>query len=446
MCLHIHLLATKSSGYNYVLQNIVQNTVITEIEFTDIEVNQRWGYNTDVSFEYIDHAGNQQVFPFQIPDETTVDSAKFQIGPIDAMYGTFKLPTADVHTAYLANCKFRGITAQTVDPIKVWTPRIFERDIIIPAGNYQPDQLAKTITDLCSEVQKPYDIEFGLNSNFFHVSNSFDELDGPEFIHPTQFGRRLIMKPNQDVLLGASQVSVEFDPIENRFKIPFLHTPAYDQQGNISVGLYDGSVGKFVFDKHSGIFITKLESKYVDGSYYDLFGDTLGFDVNDLLIGIEPPFTAGNNTYSLLTKDLENSINITGGFTSIDLFMPKNGTYVAHPGNVLGTSDITDEIQAIRTFDSIDSESGYYLIEVTGGFQNSFTNMREEMKFVSGIVSKYFSYKSYTSAGAESGITFQNLTDSTLHLHDFSIRIIDPNTEQVAKNIGADNTVIMQLN
>ncbi len=52
---------------------------------------------------------------------------------------------------------------------------------------------------------------------------------------------------------------------------------------------------------------------------------------------------------------------------------------------------------------------------------------------------------SYTSGNTEVAIRYPNDTGQTLHLTDFRVRVLDPNTLRPAGNIGEDNTVVLEV-
>jgi hypothetical protein len=302
------------------------------------------------------------------------------------------------------------------------------------------------MTDLLSQELTPFDDRFGINSTFMKVSTEYDELHGPTMMSETDHTDTFDLKQNANILMGASQVAVEYDAVENRFTIPFLHTPVYDATGDVSVGLYKGDLGNyFEFDKHSGVFLTKLESSYADGSKYDLFGDTMGFDVASMLVGLKPAVTDGDVTYQLLDTTLEQGKNITGGLLTLDTFVPKTGSYVAGTGNILSTSDLTSKIPAAKDFSDSVKRDGYFLIEVSGPFINTMIGQTKELKFIAGVLNKYYSYKSFTSGGAEVAIPFVNTSDRAIAMTDIRVRILDPSTMQPSTQIGPDNTLFMQI-
>ena len=64
---------------------------------------------------------------------------------------------------------------------------------------------------------------------------------------------------------------------------------------------------------------------------------------------------------------------------------------------------------------------------------------------IKGIVSRYYTVNSYTSAGMESDIPFENLGPEPVYINSLNVIILNPDGT-LATNIDGDNTVFLQIN
>ena len=162
-------------------------------------------------------------------------------------------------------------------------------------------------------------------------------------------------------------------------------------------------------------------------------------------------------------ESLEEGKYTTGLYLGLDVLIPKSypnatntpttplqaASYNVQRVQVLNPTIATtnNPIYATNQVNEIGEPSGYFLIEVSG--VNASTNEMIGKNYsnpqIKGIVSRYYTVNSYTSAGMESDIPFENLGPEPVYINSLNVRIFNPDGT-LAKNIDGDNTIFLQVN
>lgn len=253
-------------------------------------------------------------------------------------------------------------------------------------------------------------------------------------------------------LVGANQFSLDFNDDSQKFQFSFMHSPLYDNKGNVSVGLFQTYWDKAVSvaddtetitaigpinqqSKTSGIFFTKLEPA-------SFWRDKLGFNLNEVVCNVSD----GLNIGEVMNKTTDNQIPL-----NIFQTIMTSPSYIGWPtikcGSTFSSGTVTDatgtqfiygfmESQDILPISSRysyqSSNSGFYYVFADINFKNEL--LREDDKTsmsinqLSGIVSKFFLNSDYITGFSDSSIMYQHQGDPYL-LGNIKINIYDSNMD-----------------
>ena len=286
------------------------------------------------------------------------------------------------------------------------------------------------------------------------------------------------------VFVGASDMTLSFEPNTEKFFWEYLHSPYYKANAEV-VGYQnftanDGSNFLGTIDRHGGILFTNLTSASTKSNKAnDFWTKVMGFQLDrdkpnciycsyasELNYGTPtPPLYANREQVHKPTfvnnQEPQVGINATGNFQGLATAVETNSITLAvsgkpssgfpyapilgaagNPTNAfLSTSSKTVGVEAV---DGVLAGSqrvtfGYYLIEVEAQFQNNYITSDQNRRNVMGIVSRYYVKDSYTSGGEDASVIYTHSGEPQL-LSSFNIRILDSD-KIVAQNIGTDNTV-----
>ena len=177
-----------------------------------------------------------------------------------------------------------------------------------------------------------------------------------------------------DRLIGANQTSLNYDNNLKKLNFDLLHTPWYIDPGNgqgvpgiaypsgknYTGGAATVDIVKEPQETYSGIAFTNLTPSS--------FWNALGFDGSILASVTNPdpaqPITLNDGstvfaTYVSATVGKQ----ITGSFLGNDIVVDKGGAYTT-PTQADVVTSLTTPIISNRTFDTVDNDEGYYLIDV----------------------------------------------------------------------------------
>lgn len=411
-------------------------------------------------------------FPFDFMDKTLEKDTPFMVIPsgFNGFDGTF------THTE--KSSSFNGIKL---------TPMIFTYNFTIPAGAYDPDEFARVVTDkLANQNINSDDITYtdvtdettqkymtsprSFNSPYLQFSSTLAALVSANAdVYGCRFdGEGIIKVNNGNFLFGSTQVGMEFDQEQSKFFFSQLHSPFYiNKGGTVSMGTkftpvlnpsgaaFNPSIN-FVANKIGGVGFTELKPENV---WYKKLGFSPDVITN---FGVRDFDGAGTqkanyeniaggaialNNLSPITFSLNDGINVTGNFTSLDSAINKTTPRVAPDNATLeDTSQIIKQIYAVTGINTGGSLP-YYLIEIEGKGINSdirgSVDSAIQNNKISAIVSRYYQTLSYTSSMDGSGAIPYIHKGQPLIIDSFKVRILDPDGT-VTDNIQDSNVVFLQ--
>jgi len=365
-------------------------------------------------------------------------------------------------------------------------------EVKIPAGNYDPEDLAKIINRGLTEITgTPSGNDLMGNNNFLIEVGGVINPDANNFIEITDGTKGEIYGYNINKttstfnqFAGANQLELVYNTSTQQFTFDFLHFPIYvdtNEEGIAIVSRFsdvlDNTSAQEVFlaNKSGGIAFTKLESSNTKtGRSSQFWSDVLGFDVNPTLGNGDPNPNCILTQYTItgtrpdgspyilnglpsgipvFTKDLQDGVNIVGAYEGLDAIVDKtsgNETALkplipAPNSEKYSSSDKTLGITSQNSIMASESkiDYGYFLIEVKAQFKNNFITPDENRGDVVAIVSRYYELDSFTSSTASDSIIYTHQGEPQ-RLSSFRCRILD-NKKQLAQNIGTDNTIFLEV-
>lgn len=334
------------------------------------------------------------------------------------------------------------------------TAKIFGTTITIDAGTYDPDDIARIITDKLSIgfTGDYIDSNAVVFSGFLHSSDNYDK-GGAFGATPANESAPLVRSDLGAAFqyangslrwIGTNQMALEYDNETQKFKWSDIHMPIYIANGTI-VTEYKTNAGQpnngdlFVADAYAGIAFTKLEPT-------SFWRDILGFDLGSCLATL----SYKNVTIDTLVTHapsvvLTPGVNITGQYTGLDAAVKKDTTFFRVPNPPpISTSAITTPIYAANAFGIAGVRNGYFLIDINAKMKNNIIGQELKSTSISGIISRYYSADSYTSGTASDSIPYIHRGIGPISLDSMRIRILNPDGT-LATDIGDDNTVFLQI-
>jgi len=411
-------------------------------------------------------------FPFDFIDGTLEKDSPFTVinSGFNGFDGTF------AHTEKTSS--FNGIKL---------TPMIFTYNFTIPAGAYDPDEFARVVTDkLANQNINSNDITYtdvtdettqkymtsprSFNSPYLQFSSTLAALVSANAdVYGCRFdGEGLIKVNDGNFLFGSTQVGMEFDNEQSKFFFSQLHSPFYVTKGGVtSMGTkftpvlnaagnpYNPSIN-FVANKIGGVGFTELKPETV---WYKKLGFSPDVITNFGVRDFDGAGTQKANyeniaggsialtNLSPITFSLNDGINVTGNFTSLDSAINKTTPRIAPDNATLeDTSQIIKQIYAVTGINQGGSLP-YYLIEIEGKGINSdirgSVGSAIQNNKISAIVSRYYQTLSYTSSMDGSGAIPYIHKGQPLIIDSFKVRILDPDGT-ITDNIQDSNVVFLQ--
>lgn len=361
-------------------------------------------------------------------------------------------------------------------------------------GSYTPTEIAYIITKHMNSLNNIQmqtvidDINDGVNlknSLQYQCSTdgNIDELfvggsytNTNEVNWDTMVKFKLVINPGVDIpanilpdagsgyVFGANQFSLDFNDDSQKFQFSFMHSPLYDNKGNISVGLFQtywndakSQAGDSISvigpinsqSKTSGIFFTKLEPE-------EFWRDKLGFNLNEVVCDT----SNGLNISEVMSKTTDNEIPLNIFQTAMT-----DASYIGWPtiraGSTIGSGGITNAIGTQYIYNFIESQtiipissrysyqssnSGYYYVFASINFKNEL--LREDLQTpmtinqLSGVISKFFLNSDYITGFQDSSIMYQHQGDPYL-LSNIKINIYDSNMDLAL--LKKNSTVFFQI-
>ncbi len=347
----------------------------------------------------------------------------------------------------------------------------------IPKGAYDPNDLARIITDNC--VKRP-------DSQF----KSFDTTDVQVFPFSTPLygkannnnddGDMYFLSSDSEVLLqlsfgannlpicGCNQFSFIFDESTRTFKFVSLHTPFYVDisaggQNNLQIGNKysvrdepgnNNIKQPFMDSKRGEIIIMGLTAVDENNNNVNFWFDKLGLNPLILADGHQNyqnfRYNAGGGdlTVQIPKMGLLPGINQTDAFLGADSIMDNSilvPTTADYNKTINFANLMTTPIFGLKTLGQITDTQGYFLIEISG-FNNDVRVIghNDIGANISAIVSRYYASTAYTNGYISDAISYIHRGDP-ITLSDFKIRILDPG-HQVSADIGNDSSIFLMIN
>lgn len=350
----------------------------------------------------------------------------------------------------------------------------------IQRGAYDPNDLARIITDACVKVDgNPSQFDstdpqvFPFKNAMYGLSNNQDEdvtndnifflCSDSEVLLNLKFGN--FNRP----VCGCNQFSFVFDEDTRTFKFVSLHTPFYVDissggQSNLQIGTQYTIRGNttnnekvpFMDTKRGDIIIMGLSAVDENGADVDFWFGKLGLNPNILCQGHQnyQDFRyntgVGNPDVTVKVADINvvNGQSTTDAFIGADsimdnsLFVPTSASFLAE---IKTANLMTTPIFGLKTLGQITDTQGYFLIEISG-FNNDVRVIgeRDIGANISAIVSRYYASTAYTNGYIQDAISYLHKGDP-ITLSDFKVRILDPG-HKVSADIGNDSSVFLMIN
>jgi hypothetical protein len=381
---------------------------------------------------------------------------------------TFGEPTADLYEPYLLNAQ-----------------------IVIPKGSYTPEELGQILTEKMASNRSTnnpgiFNNPFVFPVNVFDVGKPDPEQPSEniqeEVYYYNQTGynkldpipdgestgdaltNRFYFQPNSSTLIGSSQISFQYDGI-SKFQILYLHTPIYDDLTGATIScryLRQGSnFGEeerrgniYTCARHSGIFFTSLTSIDAVTLKPTRFWENLGFDLGSLCPQkistqiLEEKFGEEGiwSYYNLI-----DGINVTNGYVGLDSAIKKTKNDWFSVVDVPNDDDVgfestiqaTTIINASLTLPQVFNPYSHFLISCDLNYTSDYIGGDSMWTKISSIVSKYYSYGTYTSGDGSASIQYTH-TGAPIYLKNARIRILTPD-KTIDPELGPDNTIMMEI-
>jgi hypothetical protein len=420
--------------------------------------------SVEVTYQYINSNGNLITFYSKLPKNYQSSNEKyFDPCSILAKTGSFIIAYPPEQTLSKNGWISVGAQAST-EPVTdaVFTPYIFESNITIAKGSYNPADLAISITEALSRNGNNLKTMNGIvdsSNNFLKSSTLFDvgkpQPDGSTgtITNAIQYiaddgSRSFNFKTGANYWIGSSEIALEYDPATDKFNFTFLHMPQFNASGAITV-LYEWQNGQvesnvFASAKNGGIFFEGLSAIDSKGNFFDFWSGVLGFDVSTLCVKYTQLYNVLNLPNStILIPNFVDGQSTTSGFYGLASAVQVGGDYFQAPAlPVQSTIDNTLNIISSKTTAELINTYSHFLIEGDLKFQNNMFGINTTRN-IQGIVSKYYSQGSYTFGDSSNSIQYTH-TGNSLILKSVRIRILTSD-KKLDPNIGDDNTVYFQI-
>ena len=514
---------TKFNGVNFFCSNTTGGEVswggfIATLHYVDAEGQNRTQTRQIPSFKF--NAKDPSEYTAHFPaifDSTGLTKITAPNGTILApqnasgggnTFNNTQIDFFNLTTGWPNNAEFSSpITADTT-----FEAQQFKREIKIKKGQYDPNDLCDAFN---REAERVSDVGLSFPNNL--TDNTFlQQLQIPItdakkhfFVNPTS-SINLDMNTNAEfdyrfryatqpasplptlnaLLVGASQVSLNWEESTQTFEFEYLHMPFYSGQ-NEAIGYFNGK--KFTnstnratdpyptvlrtINRNSGVLLVELQAVDSDGATSHFWDRILGFDIRPKVDGKVNPdgilfqyapqinYDIDTGTRPIVFKPtgLFNPTigkQFTAGYQGIDTVVAKQDISITdagfpfvnnfgaggnNAGYDLSTLEKTSPISAgDNILTAADSSSfGYYLVEVISNFQTNLLNETSNLSSTMGIVSRYYVKDSYTSAGEEASLLYTHKGEPVI-LSSFNIRIKDSDRE-LATDIGEDSTIFLNI-
>lgn len=452
----------------------------TGFQYLANSINREGGGDVDVVYSYTNSSGQISYIHSHIPYVPYQEYYTDAFGTIIFLIGSFQL---------LTNIEDYNLSPEGLDnivPIEAtkdnYIPYNFENSFILPKGVYTADQLSLYLSEMFSSNPiSAYNngtagnfIKNGFLKNTALFSDGKPQPDGTSgtvdgntlfvkynngFVSAIDFNSEQGDKPPINFLIGASQIAVDYNQLNNSFQFSYLHTPLLDQATgkNLSIKyLLNSNLNVSAVGAHSGIYFTNLQAFDSNNKAFDFWNGVLGFNVPSLVVGFDNVvsnfFGNNNSLWAVLNQPLL-SQNITSNYIGLDTAVQKTQNWFMYKTLQLDdTNYILDSTADPDTTNAIiapvkqaeeQNKFSHYLLDLNMKFQNEFIGADDVYRTYNGIINKYYASGSYLY-GDESGALIYEHRGAPIILRSVKCRILT--SDKVPDPlIGADNTIYMQV-
>lgn len=385
-------------------------------------------------------------------------------------------------------------------------PFIEDLTFDLNAGTYTPQELTTIISDKMANLQSggivgdqvnvPGKLSYPVNSpclrTLYDINDRIALINGapqfilmPEAVKDKPSGGAYYLEPvieanvanrttDKNLLIGANEVSLNYDENLQKLNFDILHFPIYGgpaselvpiiaySSGNNTGG--DAQVALPVLPQisNAGIFFTSLTSQEIleDSDRKEYLGNQtsfwsqLGFqDVvvtssHDFKNPIDP--TGTNVIPCAITFDV--GTHITGVFLSLDSIVDKSQGGVQLVPTIAGAeSTLTTPIISNREFNNVINNEGYYLLEIGMNLPQKMiggaTSQNTTSNRLQSIIGKYFSQNgNFLQDDGAGSIVYQHQSDIPQVISELSVRVLHADQSPPEPHeLGVHNSVFLEI-
>lgn len=413
-------------------------------------------FDGDLSLKYTDFYGNAHHVTYKIPKTKSDTSVSIPIGVI-----------FNVAKDYSVNPQLKGVAprvthekqSDTTLPVSEGGGILISNKItrVLKAGNYTPAQLVLVVNNLFVDIPNKiiFNTPVAQNSLLLNIRQLYQEQGKssenfaffsnnppPANVGVNSYNISFSGSEDDNYFIGTSNFSLAFNDTNQTFEIQIIHQPIFDANGNLAIAFKPDNNATAdvidIFNKSSGIIISNLEPS-------DFWEEKLGFDILSFSPQVKTvPRTIDDATvFFQFIDNVQEKVNITGNFYSLDTLVTKNATAQVFQSLAFSTSDSFFTIPAeYRLNKSLTGTTdAYFMIEVDLGITTKLLGTKSYAK-VQQIVSKYYNYQSYT-VGSDGIIPYVH-KGAPVNISSIRVRVLDPRGN-VDENVGNDNTVFINV-
>lgn len=453
---------SQSDGKIYMLQKDIENDKANLVRIAEVRcklgspsiIKGHWSGTAQCSYRNSD--GHKINAEFKLPS-TEMDRTASVFPDYICQRGSFAIQSIDTEGGDPSEEK-PDWTLETFNQVPIELGQVFQlksyqKTVVLKAGDYDPTHLGDEITKLFTEPTTTNPVSLGTDAL---LKNGKVETNNAQNVFIGDTTANYAYTFPVDEYIGTNQFAFVYDENKSRFTLQYSHFPVYrgttdeGASGDIVVEFKKTTIAgveqetTYLKNKEGGIIIADLQPD-------SFWIDQLGFNATDY-----QPNILNNQTYTIPTTPtpttfkcdvipvIQDGVNITGGFVSLDDFVAKSQDDVRTivPLNFQSTCVDTYELVASKKFlNGNATNSPYFLIEVNIGDNKLYTENNTINNCA--IVSKYYGYNNFTSSGEESAIVYRHKGQPT-YINKIKVRILDPDLT-LSQQLGDENTVFFQV-
>ena len=328
------------------------------------------------------------------------------------------------------------------------------------------EQLAQIVTD----KQNIYPVNGIDNPCLGTTTEATTKLGSIPYFISTD-GKQYKQFPNaSNNWVGTNHFAIIYRDDLSKYQIAQTHMPIYNSQQDgvllLSRNNGGGDLENYVANKAGGIIIESTDPPDFLQTYFKFNADIFAPHNHTGGVTMTPPggATPGDSSFVntiVPTFDLIEGVNVTGHYVTLDSLVDKGGdnfeSPLAHvrmdaaPAPLAATISegfiAETEMHSIisETISTVQEGEAYYQIEISMPVNTDIRGQEDKNNKIQGIVGRYYSKDSYTSAVEyEGSIPYVHQSDDPLVLNSFKVRILDPAGEQMM-GLQSDNTVFLEV-